>query len=148
MKPIKKITCKICNKEFTPGRCFKDHLETDHSLSTKEYYDIYLLSGSNICPVCGIRERKFYKFTYKKICSTKECRYNSIKLTKKERYGDENYTNLEKFKNTCLERYGTSTPLKSETIKNKIKETLIEKYGVDNPTHLKKSRESLIVLIR
>lgn len=36
----------------------------------------------------------------------------------------------EKIKNTCIERYGVSTPLKNEDIKTKIQNTNIERYGV------------------
>lgn len=47
----------------------------------------------------------------------------SMKRTKKERYGDENYTNREKSKITCIEKYGVDNPLKSMRIKNNILET-------------------------
>ncbi len=38
----------------------------------------------------------------------------------------------EKYKKTCLEKYGVDNAFKSEEIKNKIKETNIEKYGVEH----------------
>ena len=37
-------------------------------------------------------------------CSSK-CSQFKNKETKKEKYGDSNYNNLEKYKNTCLEKY-------------------------------------------
>lgn len=53
--------------------------------------------------------------------------------TRFERYGNKGYTNREKAKNTCLEKYGTEYPAQCEDIKNKEKNYFIEKYGVDNP---------------
>jgi hypothetical protein len=38
----------------------------------------------------------------------------------------------EKFKQTCIEKYGADNPWKSEKIKEKIKKTCLEKYGVEN----------------
>lgn len=40
-------------------------------------------------------------------------------------------------KKTNIEKYGTSNPFQSETIKNKIKKTFIEIYGCDHPMHCK-----------
>ena len=70
--------------------------------------------------------------------------------TKLEKYGDPNYANSEKIKQTCLEKYGVDHISKSKEFQNKAhdilrekykstwnlekcKETWIEKYGVDNP---------------
>jgi len=80
--------------------------------------------------------------------------------TKLERYGDENYNNpeknkqtkferyghitkvktksekskVEKFKESCLDRYGVENVFQSEEIKEKIKLKNLEKYGVENPS--------------
>lgn len=39
--------------------------------------------------------------------------------------------NVEKFKATCIERYGASSPMKVPAFKEKLKSILIEKYGVE-----------------
>ena len=54
------------------------------------------------------------------------------KKTKKEKYGDENYTNREKYVSTCMERYGVEHVSKLDDIKERKKNTLIEHYGVDH----------------
>lgn len=67
-----------------------------------------------------------------KIKQTKKDRYGSenyvnidkVKETKLERYGDENYNNIEKAKETCLERYGETSWSKSIIGKNTLSETL------------------------
>jgi len=46
-----------------------------------------------------------------------------------EKYGDENYRNLEKSKNTCLEKYGTEYSFQSINNRTKTKETKLQKYG-------------------
>ena len=80
------------------------------------------------------------------------------KQTKLERYGDENYNNIdkaietrkdlyseefinnriEKSKQTCLEKYGVENPMQSEVIQERVKQTNLKKYGVEwcinNPT--------------
>lgn len=44
---------------------------------------------------------------------------------------------------TMLERYGTTSPIKNEYIKNKIKETCKEKYGVEYVTQSKKIMDKI-----
>lgn len=71
------------------------------------------------CPVCS----KLVKWNsnnsiYVEFCS-KKCAGNSE--TKKE-----------KFKNTCLKKYGESAPMKVQIVKEKLRRNLTEKYGVDN----------------
>ena len=51
------------------------------------------------------------------------------KETKKRLYGDANYNNNEKSKQTCLERYGVDNPMKNKDIQEKSKQTCLERYG-------------------
>jgi len=48
---------------------------------------------------------------------------NKVKSTKLERYGDENYNNLEKCESTLLERYGVDNAAKVEAFKKKENQT-------------------------
>jgi len=41
-----------------------------------------------------------------------------VKNTKKQRYGNENYQNTEKFKKTCIERFGVDNPMKVHSIRD------------------------------
>lgn len=47
---------------------------------------------------------------------------------------------IKKTETTNIEKYGTTTPLKNEEVKNKIKETNIERYGVENISQLDEVR--------
>ena len=50
------------------------------------------------------------------------------KQTKLERYGDENYVNVEKISATCIERHGVSNIMQLDSTKEKSKQTSISKY--------------------
>ena len=81
------------------------------------------------CPIHGVFFQKpnnhFTRGCFK-------CKANKIKSTKLIKYGNENFNNIEKIKNTNIKKYGTSTPLINDAIKQKTKNTIIERYGVDN----------------
>ena len=73
---------------------------------------------------------------------TRFAKYNSyhpadfskkVKQTKLLHFGDENFVNKEKIKQTCLEKYGVKHVLQVDVVKEKIKQTCLEKYGVENP---------------
>lgn len=91
---------------------------------------------------------------------------NKSKQTKLERYGNENYTNIEKIKETQnllyggmlsgskeisekirktnLEKYGVESIFKSKIIQDKIKQTKINKYGSDTYTNQNKREKTNI----
>ena len=54
------------------------------------------------------------------------------KRTKICRYGDENYNNRNKSAKTCLDKYGTTSPLANPKIYFKTQQTRKEKYGNEN----------------
>lgn len=74
-----------------------------------------------------IRILKYYG-----IHKDKDKHMEQIRKTKTERYGDRNYNNRDRAKETCLERYGVDNPFKD---KERIKNSYIEKLGVDHPMH-------------
>lgn len=49
-----------------------------------------------------------------------------------DKYGDPNYNNRKKAKQTMLEKYGVETNLQRQEVRNKITQIVLEKYGVDN----------------
>ena len=50
---------------------------------------------------------------------------------------------MKKFKNTCLEKYGTECASKNKIIREKIKLTILEKYGVEYASQNKNIREKI-----
>jgi hypothetical protein len=158
------------------------YLNMGYNCSNYEYIDVsifHLPSGSNIeievcCDICSkenrkIKYNKFYKNTkghtipYScKSCSnfkskkTKLEKYGNenyqnvdkIKKTKLEKYNDPNYTNRLKYKTTCLERYGVDNTSKLDSSKIKRKSTNIEKYGVDNVFKSKDIKDKISSIIK
>lgn len=74
-----------------------------------------------------IRILKYYG-----IHKDKDKHVEQIKKTKSDKYGDENYNNRDKAKETCLEKYGVDNPFKD---REKIVSSYLEKLGVDHPMH-------------
>ena len=79
------------------------------------------------CPTCG--KPLVFKGIFFKFCSN-ICAQSSDEIK-------------QKIKQTCLEKYGVNSPLKSEKIRNKGKQTCLEKYGVDNPAKLEENKEKV-----
>lgn len=87
------------------------------------------------------------------------------KKTKLEKYGDENFVNVEKrlltlenktadywlsrsnkVKDTCIAKYGVDNVRKAPEIKNKIKLSKLEKYGDENYNNREKASETMLDL--
>ena len=94
------------------------------------------------CDICGLEKKLPYRVYIKNIkngdyyCCSKKCGEEKYKNTCIKKYGVDSYTKTNECKNkmkqTNLERYGFEYGLQSEEIKNKRLKTNIEKYGVDN----------------
>jgi G:T-mismatch repair DNA endonuclease (very short patch repair protein) len=116
----RKLNSYIRDNYFEFYQYILNHYPEDLSISQRLYWYYHDINNHPTCPICG-KDLKFYSFKkgYQTFCSTK-CLANS-----EYRHN--------KFKQTCLEKYGVENPFQSEFIKDKIKETNLEKYGVDNP---------------
>lgn len=73
------------------------------------------------CIVCG---KEFKRYDLKRECCSKQC----ASIWRKQSGGYQRQ--IEKTKQTCLEKYGVDNPFKSEEIKQRIEQTNLEKYGV------------------
>ena len=126
-----------------------------------------------ICDICGkekeveyrryvnnVKNKNFY------VCSL-SCAQSKIKLTKKENFGDPNFSNIEKRNNTCeklygnknykniekqkitnLEKYGQIHVINNIEILEKRKKTNIDKFGFDSPmknVDVKKQRKNTLL---
>lgn len=78
----------------------------------------------------GITVKKVLKDIYSDVNKKQEIN-NKIRATCLLKYGDEHYSNRIKARETCLQRYGVTSPLKSEIFKQKSKEICLQKYGVE-----------------
>ena len=125
-----KPCCKECGKELKfPFKTYcsckcrsnnEDVINKTKETCLNQYGVEYVITNKNIRN--EIQEK--LKPQYKNITI-------KSRQTKLERYGDPNYSNIEKQQQTCLEKYGVKHPLQNEHIKEKSKQTCLEKYGVE-----------------
>lgn len=73
-----------------------------------------------------------------------KCNYVRTKISKLNRYGDENYNNKEKSKQTCLNKYGVENYAKTEKCKKSVKKTKKEKFNDENYNNREKSQKTCI----
>lgn len=74
-----------------------------------------------------IKQTNNLKYNSDYYLGTQECIEKS-KITKKEKYGDVNYNNRTKYKETCIEHFGFENPMQSSNISSKTK----KKYKFNN----------------
>jgi len=140
--------CLICNEEFETERKFHFHIKK-HNITNEEYYTKYEHIEKKQCKTCG-DPTPFVRNKYRKYCS-KSCACSAankqgrisikekygvdnvsqipgvsdkVKQTKKERYGNETYNNMEKNVQTCLNKYGVEHVSQSQEIRKRIKESI------------------------
>ena len=126
---------------------YNDKIKTTEILYKLIYEDI-----DNICIIvdcCNKTNFISLQKGYLKCCSY-NCNAKLGKITKFEKYGNENYNNtiqmletkiennsydnmIQKYKKTCLEKYGVDHYWKTKECRDKIINTTILNYGVDNP---------------
>ena len=152
------------NKEiFNKIDHLTSYLETKATYAERIYSIMNDLNSIPLCKECNKNTVKFYNYIkgYKSFCSNRcginKDTLNKTKKTKLDRYGDENFCNPDKAKETFILNYGVDNPNKCQYIVDKIvstklsksdeeKEktlklrqiTSLKKYGVDN---IRKSRK-------
>ena len=132
------MICEICKREFESHTGFGGHVRHTHKMTTEEYYNTYILKdpSEKICnnPDCT-NKTTFRSISkgYNKFCSA-SCSNKSdaskelSKQTKINLYGDENYNNRNKYRQTMQETHGVDNIFQVEDIKEKSKETCRERY--------------------
>ena len=122
-------TCLICGKQFESSKSLSNHIVKRHSISKKEYYDVYFRQpNEGLCKVCG-KPTKFLRNAYKECCS--------YKCTCILRYGTESILSIPEIHSKGVEKS------KTDEVRRKIKQTNIERYGVTNPMQQSYVRDKL-----
>ena len=65
-----------------------------------------------------------------------------INYTKLKRYGDKNYNNIEKMKQTCLEKYGVEFYTQTDEYVKQAKQTKLERYGDSGYHNIEKMKQT------
>jgi hypothetical protein len=136
------ITCHICNQifEMNNGRFLQWHVLKKHNVTSKEYYDLFIKKpNEGLCLECGSSTQYItYSIGYLTYCTT-QCvaKNNEIQTLKKKtslkKYGDKNYNNREKAKETTILKYGVLNASQILSVKEKKQQTCLENHGVTNP---------------
>jgi hypothetical protein len=117
-------TCKICGKQLK----YK---------TLKKPYG----SGKWCSCQCQLKDSEFIEWR-SSVVDFKEA-YKHKKETLKRKYGDETYHNMEKSKQTCLERYGAESALAANSsYRKKMEEENLKKYGKRTTTNVEKIKKT------
>ena len=108
--------------------------ETEKEYNLSSYYLLLVLKNLDIIPHSKAESIKLYCLNTYGVDNPSKIQSNieKIKQTKLERYGTENYNNAKQIKETCLQRYGTPSASGNQEIQEKIKNTNKDRYGVEN----------------
>ena len=127
---------EICVKDLPPGSNIEIEVRCDICLSDRhiKYNKLYKNTKAHTilytCKKCSSIKAK--KTKLEKYGDENYQNINKSKKTKLERYGDKNYTNRKKYINTCMEKYGVTNPSKLESVKLRREYTNFKNYGVKN----------------
>ncbi len=143
----KKVEKTICSDE-----CRKKWgaVEENKKNRIKKSQEVLLEKYGSTTPFSDLEVQKKSRESFSKIDKIEFV--NKIKQTKKEKYGDENYNNLEKSfltkinnfgdknynnreksKQTSLNVFGEDHAMKTEEVQKKRYDTFLERYGVKHP---------------
>lgn len=134
----------LINKDKELKQSLKILADTESDNPSEILYRILTEKFKDTCEVCG-KKTQFQDFTrgYKKSCS-RECSslltVSKGKATKEKLYGNSNYNNTKKHRETCLKRYGKE----SYTNHNKAEETKLTRYGDPNYCNPLKNKQTCL----
>jgi hypothetical protein len=112
-------TCKLCNSIHLSWKGLGTHIFKKHKISTKLYYDSFIVKpSSGICVTCGNQTNfRNLSFGYNLNCGYKCSRL--LLNSKKSR---------EKAKNTILKKYGVEFASQNKIISDKISKSQIDRF--------------------
>ena len=120
--------CKICNSEFKNLKGLSSHFNSKHNISSKDYYDKYILEvNGDKCSVCGnLTSFRNLNIGYLENCSM-ECRNKNKTINR-------NYWKGKKQTNDIIKKRIENTNQKLKQIN--WEKSNLKKYGVNNPSKL------------
>lgn len=95
---------------------------------------LYNIHEKPVCPICG-RPRKYHvKGKYRDTCGNKSCicKLNGIHVSQSMSSPDTQRKKVQKFKQTCMAKYGVDNVSKLNSVIEKIKDTKKERHGSIN----------------
>ncbi len=142
---LKKILIELNDKKQKNGLRLSNNLKQQlQNIEIKDFNTIQekvwsIINNTDIRPKCQSCNNHTSFINLQKgflqYCSVK-CSTSSLEIITKcknttlERYGDQNYRNIEKAKKTSIERYGVDNVMKNEQVKEQIYKNNLNKFGV------------------
>ena len=115
------FVCEECDVECKIKNALSHHINKFHNI--KSYYDKWIREkDENICQVCGNETKFIFLSGYKNTCSD-HCAHILSGMNQ-----DQNIKK-QKYKQTCLEKYGVENTFQADICKEKIEQTNLERYG-------------------
>ena len=120
--------CKICNCEFKNPKALSSHFNSKHNISSKDYYDKYILEADgDKCFVCGnLTSFRNLSVGYLENCSM-ECRDKNKSI-------ERGFWKGKKQSDSTIKKRIENTNQKKKELQRK--KTMMEKFGVDNPSKM------------
>lgn len=138
LKKTKEQTSEIAkktwaNKETSKENKLKYYID---NISKEELEDYYITQNHCVDDTLSYFNIPYDYFNklikYYNLVKDNSLNAELVKQTKLDRYGNSNYNNRDKAKETCLEKYGVDNPFKD--IEN-ITQSYINSFGYDHPMH-------------
>lgn len=138
LKKTKEQTFEIAkktwaNKETSKENKLKYYID---NISKEELEDYYITQNHCVDDTLSYFNIPYDYFNklikYYNLVKDNSLNAELVKQTKLDRYGNSNYNNRDKAKETCLEKYGVDNPFKD--IEN-ITQSYINSFGYDHPMH-------------
>ena len=150
-----KITRATLNKILATHAIKKHSQETINALRKQTCLAVY--GVESVMQVKSVQEKGNETLIQKhgSIENAYKVRQEKLDRTKLERYGNTKYNNRNKYKETCLDRFGCENPFQNEAVKQKCNtvdivnraeasrhKTFVEKYGVECVGQLEQSHQN------
>lgn len=138
LKKTKEQTSEIAKKTWANKETSKENKLKYYinNISKQELEDYYITQNHYVDATLAYFNIPYDYFNklikYYNLVKDNSLNAELVKQTKLDRYGNSNYNNRDKAKETCLEKYGVDNPFKD--IEN-ITQSYINSFGYDHPMH-------------
>lgn len=140
----------------TNSKAFKDYLKLHGVENTFQIPEVKAKIRKVNIENLGVPYPMMSEKTREKSRQTKKEKYGDeyyanveqMKRTKEEKYGDSGYVNIEQRIITNQQKYGGKAPACSEDVLDKMKSTCLEKYGKTNYAKTEEAKQRNLILKR
>lgn len=151
---ILKTPEKYQNLIYYLHNLYNDIPEDNFTINEVFYRIKHNIDSRPVCPICGNHLKYIFTGKYNKTCNNRNCITKSTRETTFEKHGYysswadktthqkcidsiDKEKSLEKYKRTCLEKYGAENIFSKESSRfNEIRQVFQKKYGTNSPRNI------------